>query len=78
MIKHNLSQTTLFKPLLELFVELGVTNLPYILQEKKTNTSSHRTVGEFRDCQANVVIEYIEDKMKSADGYGLMLHYRLH
>lgn len=72
LIKHNLPHTTLFKPFIDLCIELGATNLPYLNKGKNATYTGHQVVNEFLQCQADVVEEEL-DKISKSDGFGVML-----
>lgn len=73
LIKHNLPIHTLFKPLIELCIGLGATNLPHLFKGKNASYTSHRTVDEFLDCQAKVVQDKVEEKVNEGGVYGMMI-----
>ncbi|KAH3837697.1 hypothetical protein DPMN_111098 [Dreissena polymorpha] len=50
LVQHNLPHTTLFKPLVDLCVELSATNLSFLNKAKNTQYTSLRIVGQFLQC----------------------------
>ena len=73
LIEHNLPIHTLYKPLIELCIRLGATNLPNLSKSGNAHYTSNRIVDEFLDCQSDVVQEKVEEKIKEGDTYGLMV-----
>ncbi|XP_046571837.1 zinc finger protein 862-like [Haliotis rubra] len=73
LIKHNLPHTTLFGPLIDLCIELGAPNIANLYCGKNASYKGHRAIQEFVECQAEVVEEEVEKKMKESTSFGLML-----
>jgi len=73
LVQHNLPHTTLFKPLVDLCVELGVTNLSYLNKAKNAQYTSPRIVNEFLQCQADTVEEDVRQRVQNSEVYGLMM-----
>ncbi|XP_046555327.1 zinc finger protein 862-like [Haliotis rubra] len=73
LIKHHLPHMTLFKPLVNLCVELGAKNLANLSQAKNATYTSHVIIQDFIDSQSDIVEEKIQAKMRSSESYGLML-----
>ncbi|CAC5410461.1 unnamed protein product [Mytilus coruscus] len=70
---HSLPHTTLFKPLVELCVELEANNLPYLNKGQNASYTGHSIVNEFLSCQAEVVEKRIQIEIKISQSYGVMI-----
>ena len=64
LIEHNLPIHTLYKPLIELCIRLGATNLRNLSKSGNAHYTSYRIVDKFLDCQSEVVQEKIDEKAK--------------
>ncbi|XP_071138617.1 zinc finger protein 862-like [Mytilus edulis] len=73
LISHSLPHTTLFKPLVELCVELGAKNLPYLNKGQNASYTGHSIVNEFLSCQAEVVENKVKNEINTSQSYGVMI-----
>ena len=73
LIKHKLPIHTLYKPLVDVCIRLGATNLPNLSKSGNAHYTSNRIVDKFLVCQSEVVQEKLEEKIKEGDTYGLMV-----
>lgn len=73
LISHSLPHTTLFKPLVELCVELGAKNLPYLNKGQNASYTGHSIVNEFLSCQAEVVENRVKHEINTSQSYGVMI-----
>ncbi|KAH3719028.1 hypothetical protein DPMN_061856 [Dreissena polymorpha] len=73
LIQNNLLHTTLFKPLVDLCIELGATNLGYLNKAKNAQYTSPGIFGEFLQCQADTVEEDVRQRVTNSEVFGLMV-----
>ena len=58
---------------MELCIDLGAKNLPYLNKGQNANYTGHSIVDEFLSCQAEVVETNIKNEIKNSTSYGIMI-----
>ena len=73
LIQHNLPIHTLNKPLIEVCINHGATNLPYLAKAENASYISNRIVDEFLDCQAEVAQDTTVEKIKEGERWWMTI-----